>query len=278
MRLTIAIFAACYALSVPCGAHAEQTALPCSACHAQATEAFEHSSHSHAACTDCHGDPAEHLRAPGTPGSILAFDAAPAETINAACGGCHKDKHGPGATIHERAGLACTNCHSLHHERVSRPLPAEFGAVDANSAIFLGCHQDNLAQFAFNERHRLAEGALSCTSCHDPHAARSSAQLGSAKSQMCKECHARNSGPFVFEHPASTVDGCTACHEPHGSPNRHMLNHQRVGELCFSCHAMVPQFHLGSSPASAPRFDENTVCTNCHSAIHGSNLDLHFLR
>ena len=82
----------------------------------------------------------------------------------------------------------------------------------------------------------------------------------------------------MFEHAASKVDGCTACHTPHGGPNRHMLNHQQVGELCYSCHAAVPQFHLGFSPVGAARFDEKTVCTNCHVTIHGSNLDRLFLR
>jgi len=57
-----------------------------------------------------------------------------------------------------------------------------------------------------------------------------------------------------------------------------MLAHQRVAELCFGCHAAVPAFHAGTNPAAPPRFGLDTQCTNCHSAIHGSNFDPFFLR
>jgi predicted CXXCH cytochrome family protein len=102
--------------------------------------------------------------------------------------------------------------------------------------------------------------------------------LGGFKQSQCADCHPDTEGPFVFEHPVSRVDGCVACHEPHGSPNRHMLKIQDVGALCYTCHAEVPQFHTGFSPVAPPRFNEQTVCTNCHVTIHGSNLDPLFLR
>ena len=210
---------------------------------------------------------------------MLAFDDEPSAEINAACGSCHTDAHSARANPHSRAGLACTDCHSIHRsETVGVTLPAEFDRVDAASATCFNCHQETFSQFSFNERHRLQEGSVSCTSCHDPHAPASSGHLGAFSQRVCAQCHADADGPFVFEHDASRVEGCGACHEPHGSPNRHMLTHQQVGELCYSCHAIVPQFHLGFSPAGPPRFDERTVCTNCHATIHGSNLDPAFLR
>lgn len=49
-----------------------------------------------------------------------------------------------------------------------------------------------------------------------------------------------------------------------------MLTFQAVAELCYSCHVAVPGFHS--------RFTLDTQCTNCHSSIHGSNLDPYFLR
>lgn len=251
--------------------------VPCTACHAEVrTNAAHHQSS--VACTSCHGDGTEHVKAPATPGSIIKFRDEPAATVNKACGNCHQQAHQTEANAHDRGGVSCTSCHSIHGEKKQSPLPAELGAIDRNSALCVECHQETFSQFAFNERHRLAEGALSCTSCHDPHAPRGTLQLGGFKQAMCAECHADADGPFVFEHAASRVDGCTACHDPHGSPNRHMLAHQQVGELCYSCHASVPQFHLGFSPAGPPRFDQRTVCTNCHVTIHGSNLDPLFLR
>jgi DmsE family decaheme c-type cytochrome len=146
------------------------------------------------------------------------------------------------------------------------------------SRVCTDCHADVLTEFAFNERHRVGEGALECTSCHDPHAASSRSLLGGFKQQQCLACHTDKGGPFVFEHPASRGEGCTACHSSHGSPNRHMLAHQRVGELCFTCHAATPQFHSGFAPAGPPRFGLDTQCTTCHSTLHGSNFDPFFLR
>jgi len=283
MRCTaIYLPAALSALLLVMDAHGANAAGPCAMCHATTAAAFQSNPHAQApagpTCADCHGDPAAHLTAPGSPGSIVTFATEPAGTINATCSGCHEDNHAPGPNAHSRAALSCTNCHSVHHETEPSELPADFKAVDAGTAVCFECHQDSFAQFSFNERHRLAEGSLSCSSCHDPHAPRGGARLGGFKQAMCTECHADAGGPYVFEHAASRVEGCTACHAPHGSPNRHMLTHQDVGALCYSCHAEVPQFHLGFSPVAPARFDERSVCTHCHGKIHGSNLDRLFLR
>ncbi|MDW7983493.1 MAG: cytochrome c3 family protein [Acidobacteriota bacterium] len=74
----------------------------------------------------------------------------------------------------------------------------------------------------------------------------------------------------MFEHGSSLVEGCTTCHDPHGSPNRRQLIFQSTADLCHSCHATVPGFHI--------RFRPDTQCTNCHSAIHASNLSPYFLK
>ena len=132
------------------------------------------------------------------------------------------------------------------------------------------CHGDVVAQFELNEKHRLEEGIIECTSCHDPHRIEVREQLGGFKQSQCETCHADKAGPFVFEHGAVRVEGCVACHTAHGSPNRHMLPFQSVAEVCYSCHSLVPSFHS--------RFTLDTVCTNCHTAIHGSFLDRNLLR
>jgi DmsE family decaheme c-type cytochrome len=197
---------------------------------------------------------------------------------SAKCLACHGDTH-PGfqRSNHARAGMACQDCHAIHGEShgwalikaqnggVQRPMEN----VGTASQLCQSCHGEVFAQFDFNERHRLREGILECTSCHDPHEAANRMQLGGFKQSACAECHTDKEGPFIFEHGASRVEGCVACHSPHGSPNRHQLKFQRVAELCFSCHAQVPGFHS--------RFTLDTVCTNCHSSIHGSNFDAAFL-
>jgi DmsE family decaheme c-type cytochrome len=125
--------------------------------------------------------------------------------------------------------------------------------------VCLDCHQDSFAQFQFNERHRLEEGVVECTSCHNPHNPQVGMELGGFKQSVCSDCHADVEGPFVHEHAASRVEGCAACHEPHGSPNRHMLKIQEVGALCYSCHADAPQFHLGFSPTAPSPKTHNTL-------------------
>lgn len=262
---------------------------PCAACHADVAQG----GHVHPmagagpACADCHANAAGHALAPGSADArqaMITFGDSRAPAMRRdACLGCHQDVHrGPGQNAHEQAGLTCDGCHRVHGADpfvgAAAPPVTGFHRADAASRSCAGCHADVFTAFAFNERHRLAEGAVSCTSCHDPHAATPPNLLVHAGDGPCAACHEDKTGPFVFEHGALEVDGCQSCHEPHGSPNRFLLTHQREGELCYGCHVMVPQFHVGFAPGAPPRFDEDTVCTNCHTAIHGSNLDRDFLR
>ena len=251
---------------------------PCATCHAKSVADLTHSPHgsNKVSCAACHGDGQKHLESPGKR-SITTFKDSPTKT-ESVCGACHTEDHNRGNDAHRAADIACTSCHNIHtDEKISSP---QFGLrnIKAGSAMCTSCHQNVFAQFGLGERHRLMEGAITCSSCHDPHNP-GRRLAGSVASQSgCNKCHADRDGPYMFEHAASRLDGCVACHEPHGSQNRHMLKYQQVGALCYSCHAEVPQFHLGFSPVAPPRFNERTVCTNCHVSIHGSNLDRSFLR
>jgi DmsE family decaheme c-type cytochrome len=159
--------------------------------------------------------------------------------------------------------MDCTNCHDqLMKKSVVRESP---------TAICSSCHEDVLARFDLNERHRLQEGILECTSCHDPHAPAARERLGGFKHESCLRCHTDKGGPYFYEHEASRLEGCNACHEVHGTPNRHLLTHQSASDLCFSCHTRAVSWHS--------RFtSESTNCTVCHSTIHGSNLSKRFLK
>lgn len=264
----------------------------CAGCHDDQIAAFRRGPHSileldaglaarfgRSGCQGCHGDPAPHLDSGGEPGNLFAFsDAEPAPLKSARCLECHADAHPRFLrTRHAAAGLDCTSCHSAHSsDPTSRSLlhPAlgvETGdSAGTVSATCAGCHGEVFASFGFNERHRLQEGILDCASCHDPHEPQPRLALGGFKQDGCVGCHADKGGPFVFEHGAQRVEGCIACHEPHGSPNRHLLTFQSVAELCYSCHVAVPGFHT--------RFTADSICTNCHSTIHGSNFDPAFLK
>lgn len=254
----------------------------CTGCHTSHEETIARSPHDVLApsgdpsesCVSCHGDGAGH---PGDSSGLLAFGNETRARQDEACGTCHTRQH-PGSSAHARAGVSCVDCHSVHEEPAQLPTQAGFENLDAGSASCAGCHDDVLAEFAFNRRHRLQENSVTCTSCHNPHDKALALRLGSASKSLCEGCHADKEGPFVFEHEAARVDGCLACHTPHGSSNRHLLTHQQTGELCYGCHAEVPQFHLGFAPAGSPRFGADSVCTNCHVTIHGSNLDRAFLK
>jgi len=262
----------------------------CAACHEDQVAAFKMTPHSaldseglaHEAgvtgsCAACHGDPTQHFEEGGGAGTIFSFgpDSLPSE-VTGTCLTCHGDSHPNFASsAHGRMGVTCVDCHEVHAQPGEDMLRGggEFAsAVDAprTSELCEGCHSEVAAQFEFNERHRLQEGVLECTSCHNPHEAQSRAMLGGFKQEQCVSCHRDKGGPFVFEHGSVKVEGCTGCHTPHGSPNRHLLAFQNVAETCFSCHALVPGFHT--------RFTLESQCTNCHSTIHGSNFDPFFLK
>lgn len=262
----------------------------CAACHEDQVAAFNLTPHSaldseglaHEAgvtgsCAACHGDPTQHFEEGGGAGTIFAFgpDSLPSE-VNGACLTCHADTHPTFANSpHARQGVTCVDCHEVHPQPGEDMLHGggEFAsAVDSSrtSELCEGCHSDVFARFEFNERHRLQEGAMECTTCHNPHEAANRTMLGGFKQDQCETCHRDKGGPFVFEHGSVQAEGCVACHSPHGSPNRHMLTFQNVAEVCFSCHAVLPSFHS--------RFTFETQCTSCHSAIHGSNFDPFFLK
>lgn len=280
IRFAIVIFGVLLGTSSAIGA--------CVTCHADVAESLTHGAHaaidanksSPGACVACHGQGQAHSQNPESR-DVFAFlnESTPAK--NAVCADCHREQHNAGRGIHAVAGLACVSCHKAHDKDGEKPLASgglAIGQLDPGTGSCIGCHADVFSEFQFNKRHRLNENSITCVSCHDPHAEKSRQGLGNSGDVNCSGCHADKDGPFVFEHSVSRVEGCTACHSPHGSANRHLLKHQDVGEQCYSCHAGVAQFHLGFSPAAPPRFDTKTVCTNCHSTIHGSNLDRLFLK
>jgi len=136
------------------------------------------------------------------------------------------------------------------------------------------CHRTIQAQFALPTHHRVPEGLMKCTDCHNPHGTLSRPLLRKTNWEACVACHLEKRGPFVFEHAAAKVEGCTMCHNPHGSVTRHLLVRREARFLCLECHvdpfaANVPHGRL----TWATRGD----CVRCHVNIHGSNASEYFL-
>lgn len=253
----------------------------CLMCHADKTETFALNPHQgatarlgHASgditCEACHGPGDEHANAGGDL-ALVVQDFSDAATVDAACQACHAGTSGHAmgtASQHAAAGVACTSCHSIHATPVTEGL-----MTAASPDLCFSCHQDVMATFQAADRHRLNQGVVSCESCHNPHGSPEPAMLAKtmAGGELCVTCHFAQRGPFVYQHPVGTVEGCVACHTPHGSANRFMLKTQQVRELCIACHIDVPTFH----DVSNSRY---RVCTDCHTAIHGSDTHRLFFR
>lgn len=251
----------------------------CAACHGDVVESFHGAHAGLASCADCHGDATAHVESGGTVESIFSFGPdRPTLAKAQVCLECHGDQHSrfPGSP-HAMAGIGCSECHTAHGETAAGPnqlrpaagIDRPMESLTLASTTCRECHGAVFSQFELAEGHRLQEGILGCESCHNPHEPTARGMLAGALQPGCADCHGDKTGPFVFEHGSSMVEGCVACHTPHGSTNRHMLKFQRTAELCYSCHPQVPGFHA--------RFTLDTVCTNCHTSIHGSNFHDAFL-
>lgn len=200
------------------------------------------------------------------------------------CAECHVAQHATfQGTLHddllegfadEPGGVGgCEACHgpgSAHVEMAGSEEPGWRLAIDSSPDpdACRRCHTEVIGQFSLVERHPVLEGFMRCADCHDPHGTTESRFLRGALNETCTSCHADKAGPFVFPHPVAETEGCVACHTPHGSTNPHMLSYREVTFVCLGCHAFQPTFH------TQPGFAD---CTACHYAIHGSNLDPHFL-
>ena len=70
------------------------------------------------------------------------------------------------------------------------------------------CHTDLQPQFSMPFHHKVNEGLVKCSDCHDPHGTMQGKMLRTTASQnaICTKCHTEKAGPFVYEHPVVKVD------------------------------------------------------------------------
>jgi predicted CXXCH cytochrome family protein len=262
-------------------------------------------------CEMCHGPGKAHAdgeeasqgddaKAAAASKLIFSFHANPRKNAER-CLVCHqssRDQKDFTHSTHIQHGVACDSCHSMHLTEAGRnpkaerlgtaqgnffnvpKLPAEMRwlhesqLVKAQPELCYGCHGNIQAQFALPTHHRVPEGAMKCTDCHNPHGTSNRATLRQSGWETCTQCHVEKRGPFVFEHSAVKVEGCTACHTPHGSVNQMLLVRRESRFLCLQCH--VDPF-ASNVPHSRLGFQARGDCTRCHAAIHGSNFDVNFL-
>jgi DmsE family decaheme c-type cytochrome len=233
-----------------------------------------------------------HVDAKGGKATIVAFSELAPNAVLDACLRCHsKDLNRANIrrSNHSQANVVCTSCHSIHQSESSRNLLAK-----RQADVCYGCHNDVRAQFSQPFKHRVNEGFMTCSDCHNPHGTNAPTwkmgsrphlvDTGLQNEQSCLKCHTDKRGPFLYEHAAVRVDGCEMCHSPHGSTNARLLKRPVVFTVCLECHTGAGTFgrqadgvirQSASHNMADPRYRN---CTTCHVRIHGSNADRTFLR
>jgi len=250
----------------------------CQLCHEDVVKQFPAIRHSTQQCEGCHGSSAKHADS-GEPADIRSFHELGPAAIDRACLSCHRNgitHAGRIAGGHARNQVACTSCHSVHQ-------PLKVRTAVERTQLCSSCHPSVRAEFAKPHRHRVPEGPVSCTDCHNPHARPLAQPVRLAVNEPgCLTCHGDKRGPFAFEHAPVKLSSCSTCHEPHGSANPRMLIRHEVRLVCLECHSNVGarQQVLGTVPPAfhdleSPRYRN---CTVCHVRIHGSHTSRALLR
>ncbi len=250
-------------------------------------------------CESCHGPGKKHVEDATVPGSIISFKTKNAKETSETCLACHAGKESHNnfrRGEHWRNNIGCTDCHSPHGamhgafkvgsttlvNRASDVNPAPAMLKTNEQKLCIACHNEVRSHFSKPFRHKVLEGTMKCSDCHNAHGGFESKQtkLGIGADVACVRCHADKQGPFVFEHAPLKVEGCAACHTPHGSANPRLLKRHQVRQLCLECHSGVTA-QLSDTPAGGPHNQRTLLqrnCTACHTMIHGSNSSNVFFR
>ncbi len=229
-------------------------------------------------CEGCHGPGKAHVDSGGDATKIFRFTTATKEQANGRCLSCHQTSHHKynyDRSTHADAKVACLSCHSIHHAA-----PKTVLLLASQPTLCYSCHTNIRPYFDRPFHHRVNEGLMNCTDCHNPHGAFRDKQLRTAatQDQVCIKCHSENAGPFVFEHPPVKTEGCISCHSPHGSSNPRMLNVSNMNTLCLQCHTNTFNFTAPGTPSFHNQQTQFQACTLCHVAIHGSNVSSVFFQ
>lgn len=253
----------------------------CATCHEEVAKGFANNAHARLAqmhggngvtCESCHGAGKAHVDGGGDVTKIFNPAKATAKEIDAKCLTCHQSQHANfERSGHGEGNVSCLGCHSVHAAKTpDHLLKAE------QPQLCYQCHTDVKPQFNMPFHHKVEEGLVKCSDCHDPHGTTIAKGLRASSQQdaVCTKCHTETAGPFVYEHAAVKTEGCMACHTPHGGPNPRLLNRANVNTICLQCHSPSPNFSTAGLP-SGPAHNQAAQyqsCTICHTDIHGSNV------
>ena len=285
----------------------------CAACHEPQAKAFEPTKHAklntipswkekRTGCESCHGPGKAHVESNGDKLKIVSFKRMDPKAAADTCLACHAGKESHNnfrRGEHWRNNVGCSDCHTVHGPPPSgkfqlgsttligdasnlNPGQANDAQLRANEPqLCMACHNETKAQFSKPFHHKVLEGTMRCSDCHNPHGGfeQKQGKLGIGADAACIKCHTNKQGPFVYEHAPLKVEGCAMCHTPHGSSNPKMLKRPQIRQMCFECHTGITD---ELSPQVPSRHNQAQMreqqCTVCHSAIHGSNSNRLFFR
>jgi DmsE family decaheme c-type cytochrome len=254
----------------------------CATCHEEVVKKFADNPHTKmvemhgstgVTCENCHGAGSEHVAGGGDVTKIFDPAKAPAKDVDAKCLSCHSGAHPDFLrSPHAKANVSCVSCHSVHKSQDKEQL-----LIAAQPTLCFQCHTDTKAAFNMPFHHQVPEGLIKCTDCHDVHGTFEKSNLRSRNDSnlVCTRCHTEMRGPFVYEHTPVKAEGCMGCHNPHGSQNARLLNMPSINNLCNQCHSPVAAATIHGQAGGS---SELAPCTSCHTYIHGSNMNVAFLR
>ncbi len=257
----------------------------CARCHSDEVKNLTDNPHAHSVnmragkndtCAACHGPGTAHVVSEGDPGKILNFSQMDAMQVDRICLQCHGGSEEAFThSEHGKGHLSCTSCHSIHAAGDSKSL-----LKSPTTTLCFGCHAEVKTQFSAPFHHKVQEGLIECTDCHNPH--NSSGNRFQARSvrqtAACTDCHTQMAGSFTYKHAPMQTEGCMACHVSHGGSNSHMLIRASIDAICRQCHLPAPNLGSGAHlNAGAEHPAESKTCTDCHADIHGSNTSEVFI-
>lgn len=261
----------------------------CAACHDPETKSFNHGPHwkngldkkrgpEWQGCEGCHGPGKAHVEGGGDVTKIIRFTKLSSTDVSRRCLDCHEfgEEHSNFLrSEHLKNNVGCIDCHSIHAPKVERRL-----LKASQPLLCYNCHLNVKPEFSRPFHHRVNEGLLVCSNCHNQHGGFMTRQLRStaAQDQLCFNCHTDKAGPFAFEHAPVKTEGCVICHAPHGSANPRLLRRSNINLLCLECHTLTVDSNVPGIPSFHNQSQKYQSCTLCHVAIHGSNSDHFFFK